>query len=160
MEPSEADRPWHYDVETTGWRYRLGNLNAAIGLAQLERFDEFRTRKRRIVDAYDRALADATWLILPERRLEETFPFLYPIRVLDGKRDGLLRHLATHGVQGWVHFIPNHLQPAFVQYATPLPTTVQLYSEIATLPLHAGMTEADEALVLEALAAFDPGEHA
>ncbi len=45
--------------------------------------------------------------------VDTAFPFLCAVRVLDGRRDGLLDHLARDGIQAWVHFVPNHLHPAF-----------------------------------------------
>jgi perosamine synthetase len=150
----DAPRPWLYDVSGHGYRYRLSNLNAAIGLVQLDRMDEFRERKREIVRRYDDALAACEGVVLPERRLDETFPFLYPIRVLGGRRDALIEHLATRRVQAWVHFVPNHLQPAFAAYRVPLPVTERLFAEVATLPLHAELTDDEVERVVDGVRSF------
>ena len=150
----DAQRPWAYEVEGPGYRYRLSNLNAAIGLAQLPRLDEFRERKRAIVRRYDEAFAGLPGLVLPERRLEETCPFLYPIRVPGGARDALVEHLARVNVQAWVHFIPNHLQPAFAEFRIPLPVTERLFEEVATLPLHSALTDDEVARVIAGTVSF------
>jgi dTDP-4-amino-4,6-dideoxygalactose transaminase len=148
-----SSRPWEYDVVSPGFRYRLGNMNAAIGLVQLDRMDGFRERKRAIVRRYDDALCGVSGIVLPERRLDETFPFLYPIRVLDGHRERLFDGLAERGIQGWVHFIPNHLQPAFADSRTSLPVTERLYGEIASLPLYADMSDEQVELVVSSVLA-------
>ncbi len=147
-------RPWSYDVTGPGYRYRLGNLNAAIGLVQLDRLDEFRARKREIVERYDSALADCPGIAFPNRRGDETLHFLYVIRVLDGRRDDLLDHLAERSVQGWVHFTPNHLQPAFAEYRVPLPETERVFGEVVTLPLHMQLTDDDVERVVEGVRSF------
>jgi dTDP-4-amino-4,6-dideoxygalactose transaminase len=146
--------PWYYEVTGSGYRYRLGNLNAAIGLAQLDRLDEFRERKRTLVRRYDEALAECAGVVLPERRLEESFPFLYPIRVVDGRRDALIEELGRRRVQAWVHFIPNHLQPAFAEFRSSLPVTEQIYGEVASLPLHVELTDDEFDRVVEGVRSF------
>ncbi len=147
-------QPWAYDVTGPGYRYRLGNLNAAIGLVQLDRLDEIRARKREIVKRYDEAFADCPGVVLPDRRGEETLPFLYVIRVLDGRRDALLDHLAERSVQGWVHFTPNHFQPAFAEYRVPLPVTEAVFGEVVSLPLHMQLTDDDVGRVVEGVRSF------
>jgi perosamine synthetase len=152
-----SPRPWEYQVVAPGFRYRLGNLHAAIGLVQLERMEGFRERKRAVVRCYDEALAGLPDVVLPERRLDETFPFLYTLRVLNGHRERMFRELAEHGVQGWVHFIPNHLQPAFAGSRTSLPVTERLYGEIASLPLYVELTDDEVELVIDTVVrALDP----
>jgi perosamine synthetase len=146
--------PWYYEVTGSGYRYRLGNLNAAIGLAQLDRLEEFRERKRTLVRRYDEALAESPGVVLPERRLEESFPFLYPIRIVDGRRDALIEELGHRRVQVWVHFIPNHLQPAFADFPASLPVTEQIYAEIASLPLHVELTDEEFNRVVEGVRSF------
>jgi perosamine synthetase len=147
-------RPWEYEVSAAGWRYRMGNLNAAIGLAQLDRADEFRERKRAIVRRYDEALAGVPGVTLLERRIDETFPFLHVIRVHDGRRDELIAHLRERNVQAWVNFIPNHVQPAFAAYATPLPRTERLFDEVVTLPLHSGLRDDEVERVVDGVRSF------
>lgn len=149
-----SPRPWSYEVSRPGYRYRLSNLNAAIGLAQLDRFDTFREHKRETVRRYDAVLAGCPGLVLPERRIDETFPFLYPIRVLDGRRDALIEHLARNGIQAWVHFIPNHLQPAFADFHVPLPVTERIFGEVASLPLHAELAEDEVQRVVDGVRSF------
>lgn len=148
------EHPWAYDVTEPGYRYRLGNLNAAIGIVQLGRLDEFRARKHEIVRLYDEGLRECPGVVLHDRRGEETLPFLYVVRMLDGRRDALLRHLAERSVQGWVHFIPNHLQPAFARFRTSLPVTERVFGEVASLPLHMRLSDADVERVVDGVRSF------
>lgn len=147
-------RNWAYQVVTPGWRYHLSNINAAIGLAQLNRFDQYRSRKREIVRQYDRAFHDVDGLALINHNLEDTFPFFYVIRALSDRRDALVDHLKDRGVGTGVHYIPNHLQPLFSEQKRPLPRTERLYNEIITLPLYYEMTDGEVQTVIDGVRAF------
>jgi len=123
-------------------------------LAQLERVDDFRARKQAIVGRYDEALQDQRGLSLLQRHPTETFPFFYVVRVLDGCRDAMMAHLRSRGVGTGVHYTPNHLQPAFSAFRTPLPVTEQVYEEILTLPLFYEMDEDQVGQVIEGVRGF------
>lgn len=148
------ERHWFYQVVTPGYRYGMSNLNAAIGLEQLRRFDTFRERKRCIVRRYDEALKDVGGLVLVKHDLNETFPFSYVVRVLNKQRDALMKHLKGKGIGTTVQFIPNHLQPAFANFHVPLPVTEQLYAEILNLPLYFEMTDTDVESVIAEVHSF------
>jgi perosamine synthetase len=148
------DSPWHYHVVTHGWRYELHNLNAALGLAQLRRLEAFRARKHQIVRQYDEAFSKIDAITLPHRDLDSTFPFSYVVRVTDGNRDRLMRHLKDRQVDCTIQFYPNHLQPAFAEFHELLPVTDKLKDEIVTLPLFFEMTEDDVALVIDSVRSF------
>ena len=95
-----------YAVETRGFRYHLPDINAALGLAQLERVSAMRERKRQVVARYDGAFGDQKGLALITHELEESFPFFYVLRVLEGRREELSGYLAAHGVASGVHYFP------------------------------------------------------
>ena len=147
-------RPRKYQVVTPGYRYLLSNLNAAIGLEQLKRINVFKDRKRGIVRRYDEAFQDLGGLILLQHNLDETFPFSYVIRVLDGRRNELMEHLKERGIGSAVQFFPNHLQPAFAEFRTALPVTERLCGEILTLPLYYEMSEVDISTVINGVQSF------
>lgn len=148
------ERNWFYEVVTPGHRYHLSNINAAIGLEQLKRFDAFKARKQAIVRRYDEALLQLDGLKLIQHNLTETFPFFYVVRVLDGRRDELMKRLKENGVGTGVHYIPNHIQPLFADSHVHLPVTERLFEEIMTLPLYYEMTDADVDKVIHEIAGF------
>jgi perosamine synthetase len=143
-----------YAVVAAGYRYAMNNLNAAIGLEQLKRFDQFQARRRSIVSRYDEAFAGVRGLVLHRHALESSCPFSYVLRVPGGRRDEFSAFLRRKGIETLVQFMPNHLHPAFAPYARALPTTEALYAEIVSLPLYYEMAEADVETVIEAVAAF------
>jgi len=138
-----GERSWVYDVVTQGYRYHMSNINAAIGLEQLKRFEEFKARKQEIVTRYDRAFENVSGLVRIKRNPADTFPFFYVIRVLDNRRDDLMKYLKEHDIGSGVHYIPNHLQSLYAELSAPLPICEQLYREMITLPLYFEMTDAD-----------------
>lgn len=145
---------WRYDVQGQGWRYHLPNLNAAIGLAQLPRLDEFRTRRQEIVRRYDAALRPLAGVTPLTRPRPDTCPFTFVVRVGNGRRDALMAHLRAAGIGTSVEYIPNHLHQAFAAYRTALPATEQAFAEILSLPLHAGLSDEDVTAVVCAMRAF------
>jgi perosamine synthetase len=142
---------WSYNVVTTGYRYHMSDINAAIGLEQLKRVNAFKAHKQAIIRRYDEAFKDVRWLALLNRDYEETFPFSYVVRVLEKRRDELIKHLKAKGIESIVQFIPNHMQPLFADFSMPLPVTEQLYEEILTLPLYFEMTVDDVDTVIDAV---------
>ena len=150
----EEGKPWFYEASVPGFRYHLTDLNAAVGLAQLDRFDELRTRKRELLRRYRDGLAGVDGVELVAGEIDTAFPFLCVLRVRHGRRDELADHLLEEGVQAWVHFVPGHLQPAFAGYSEPLPVTEALYDELLTLPMYAELADADVDRITAAVRAF------
>jgi len=150
----DALRPWDYKVVARGFRYHMPNLNAAIGLEQLKRLEDFRARKNQIVRRYDQALGESSDLALLRHDLGETFPFMYVVRVLAGRRDALMLHLKERGIATGVHYIPNHLQPLFEKQRVRLPVTEGVFEEILTLPLFFEMTDDQVESVIAGVRAF------
>lgn len=134
-------RLWDYDVSSPGFRYHMSNLNAAIGLEQLNHFEEFRQRKREIVDLYDQGLKGLGEVVTLKHNLDQTFPFFYVARITDGKRSELAKFLKEKGIETGIHYIPNHLQPYFSEFRSKLPVTEKMFGEILTLPLFYEMTD-------------------
>lgn len=151
----ETARSWYCEASVFGVRSHLPDVNAAIGLSQLERLDELRGRKRALLRRYQAGLAGVDGLVPVTGEIDSAFPFLCAVRILDGRRDSLLEHLAADGIQAWVHFVPTHLQPAFAGVdGAPLPITEQLYGELLSLPLFADLTDGQVDRVVASVRAF------
>ncbi|HVP37599.1 MAG TPA: DegT/DnrJ/EryC1/StrS family aminotransferase [Candidatus Saccharimonadales bacterium] len=145
-------RGWFYDVTTLGYRYHMSNINAAIGLCQLRKLQQFMDKKRRYVRKYDEALRGLPGVTLLQRNYDETAHFFYVVRVQN--RDALMDALKDHWIDVGVHYIPNHLQPVFKPYAQPLPVTDRVWKEIVTLPLYYDMTDEIFEVVVAQVKAF------
>ena len=105
---------WH---KYLGFNYRMTNLQAAIGLAQTERLEEFVEIRRTNAARYTRALSKIPGLSLPvERPWARNVYWMYGVVVEDEfgiSRDELRRRLARRGIETRTFFIPMHLQPIY-----------------------------------------------
>ena len=110
----DADGTWLRHVRL-GYNYRIDELSAALGLAQLERLEELRAGRTRVAAAYERMLADLDWLRTPTiTNGAEVDWFVYVIRVAEEvDRDRMIDQLATRGVPARPYFSPIHLQPLY-----------------------------------------------
>lgn len=138
-------RSWDPDVTRQGWRYHLSNIMAAIGLAQLKRLEtEFVPARRKLWSAYRELLADAPNIALLETDPRDYIvPHIMPVRILNGLREKAVKALADAGIPTGTHYKPNHLLTLFGGGQPRLPVAEKLYQELATLPLHPGLSMED-----------------
>jgi len=146
-------RSWHYDVVTQGYRYHMSNINAAIGLAQMEKIRQFIQKRQEIVARYDNTFRDIPELRILKKDIGGVSPYCYIIRVKKD-RDKLMHFLKEKGIETGIHYIPNHLQTVFKRYASKLPVTERVWKEILTLPLYYDMSDAEVRLVLDSIKDF------
>jgi len=135
-----------------GLNYRMTELQAALGLSQLQRCDEMRERRCRLAGDYDMKLsADDHVIHVPCRHAHH----LYPIRIKNGRRDEIKAKLNAQGIGAQVHYIPVHEQPYYAERfgykPEDFPEAHAWGQEELSLPLHAKMTEADVQRVVDAL---------
>ena len=113
----KTKRYWHEEV---GYNYRLTNIQAAIGVAQFERLDEFVTTKRRIAKVYNEALADLEYFQIPVENIDTVNSYwLYTCLVKTGApfdRDELITYLNHHGIETRPVFFPMHIMPPYKTY--------------------------------------------
>jgi perosamine synthetase len=131
----KSRRYWHV---VPGYNYRMTNLQAAIGLAQMERIERFLTRRAEIVAHYDARLSRVPGIILPPRAAwAKNIHWLYSIVVdpavagLD--RDTLSARLAEGGVETRGFFYPLHIQPPY-EGAAICPVSAELSARGLSLP--------------------------
>lgn len=146
---SERANITSYRVDGFGLRYQLSSINAAIGLAQLDRFATAEHARRSLWRTYQDALAPLEGVALVDVDVDHAVPHLCQVRI--PHRDQVFAELRAEGIGVGVHYPPNHLQPAFDAWRRPLPTTEQAGEEILSLPFHQHLTEADIEHVVSAL---------
>lgn len=147
-----ATGSWFYEVTAPGWKYNLSDLLAAIGVAQLERFDASQRRRHELVARYAAGLGDFDAVRLPITRPGMTHAWhLYPIALnleaLTIDRARFIEELRAEGIGTSVHFIPIHRHPHFRDSLGlaegAFPVAEDAYRRAVTLPLFAGMTDRD-----------------
>ena len=147
-----------YLHDEVGYNYRLTNIAAGLGLAQLERLGDFVAAKHRIAARYDEALGDLS-LLLPPRvdGLDATY-WLYSVLVpeSDGRgRDDLLEHLNGRGIGARALWRPLHAQPPFAS-SQVLGGAVGdgLFERGVSLPCATELTADDQERVIAAVRSF------
>jgi dTDP-4-amino-4,6-dideoxygalactose transaminase len=81
-------------------------------------------------------------------------PFMFPVRVLNGRRDGLRQFLLEREIETGIHYKPNHLLSFYGGGQAALPVTERLYEELLTLPLHPGLGDEEIDHVIAAMQEF------
>jgi len=143
---------WQYDMNVLGFNYRLTDIAAALGLAQLKKLGANLTRRREIATRYFAAFRDLKGIILPSVR-DDVKPawHLYPIRVnatkLNADRGDLLGALLGENIGTNVHYIPVHLhsyyRKRFGHQRGEYPVAERAYDELLSLPMFHGMDDED-----------------
>lgn len=151
---------WEYDVVEAGYKYNMPDVNAAIGLGQLEQAELFRTERQKAVEFYFHHLADLEMLDLPLSHvpLQDHAWHLFPI-VLNAKanitRNNLIEKLAEAGIGTSVHYKPLHHMTYYKERyklnATDYPNAEKTWQGNLSLPLYPFMTEGDLTYICDTL---------
>ena len=145
------------DHPTLGFNYRMDELSAALGLAQLGRFDELRRKRLAVAARYDAALGALSGMRTPRAQSwARVCWFVYVIRLPRGvDRAALVAFLAGRGIETRVYFPPIHLQPFYRQRfgyrPGDFPVCEAAAAETLALPFFNDLTEAQIAAVAQAL---------
>lgn len=150
--------------EVMGFNYRMTNLQAAIGVAQLEKLDDKVARKRWIGRTYNELLADEPDLTLPyEAPTAKNVYWMYGVLIGDGfnvTKDELMKRLKDRGVDSRSFFCPMHMQPVyrgddprFPDLSGDYPVSTDLWNRGLYLPSGLGLTREQIGEVVEQLRA-------
>ncbi len=151
------DDPVEYVHHEMGFNYRLTNLQAALGVAQLEVLADYVAQKRRIADRYEQAFADCPSVrMLPEAAWAFSTNWLSTVLVDQsvcglGSRD-LLKRLAAERIQARPLWQPLHQSPSF-QYLPPraCPVADRIGRDALSLPSSVGLTEVQQRRVIDVI---------
>jgi len=130
----------YMDYVTLGYNFRMSNITAALGLAQLGKLDKIVEMRRRIAHLLNQKLSQMEGIITPEP--PEGFYHIYQmytIRVPGNLRDGLMQYLTNNGIMSKVFFYPVHKTHFYsneLKYDCTLPVTEMLSAQVLSLPMH------------------------
>lgn len=150
-----TEGPWHQELQTFGFNYRLPDVLAALGLSQLQRLTHFIGRRNELANRYIESLEELSDIILPQVRPGSTSAWhLFPIRILGGRRLEVFEGLKAAGISPQVHYFPVHLHPLFedLGYKRGMcPVAERAYEELLSIPLYPTLDESEQDRVTEQL---------
>jgi dTDP-4-amino-4,6-dideoxygalactose transaminase len=145
-----------YYHDELGYNFRMTDIHAAIGLAQLRKLDKFNAQRQSNANFLTENLTGVVVPQIPEGLMHVFHQ--YTVRVPDGKRDALRTYLQEHGVSSEVYYpVPIHQQSFYVSelgYKNTLPETEQAALEVLSLPVHVGLSASDLETIVSAVNGF------
>lgn len=155
---SESNGAWYYQQVELGFNYRMTELQAALGVSQMQRLNQFVAARHKLAQRYDKLLKGLP-ITLPYQ-LEGTYSglHLYVIRLHLDKI--MLAHsevfdaLRSHGIGVNLHYIPIHTQPYYKDMGFEegdFPESEAYYQEAISIPMYHGMTNEEQDEVISVL---------
>jgi dTDP-4-amino-4,6-dideoxygalactose transaminase len=140
---------WEYDVVAPGFKYNMPDVNAAIGLAQLEQADSFRQQRQECAEYYLDHLDGLDCLELPAvpEKLGDHAWHLFPVILKEHApvtRNELIEHMADKGIGTSVHYKPlyrmSYYRDRYGLKASDYPNTERIWQGTLSLPIYPGLT--------------------
>ena len=150
---------WRYDVLEPGYKCNMMDIQAAIGLVELERYDETLKRRAEIINFYADQLSQHDWALIPDFKDEqkESSYHLFLVRIKgasESQRDEIITKIFEKEVSVNVHFQPLPLLTAYKERGYKMedyPEAFSKYENVITLPVYYDLTNDDLTLVVNAL---------
>lgn len=151
---------WYYEVVLPGYKDNMTDIQAALGIHQLQKLEGFIETRRRYARLYDEAFVDLPEVKVPIVRpgrchVYHLYPILLSLERLAIDRAQFIEELRARGIGTSVHFVPVHLHPFYARQfgyrPGDLPCAEALYSRLISLPLYPAMSVTDVADVIHAV---------
>ena len=156
----EPDGPWYYQQIELGFNYRMTDMQAALGLSQMRRLDEFVARRHAIADRYDKMLTALPVGTPWQHEDGYSGRHLYVIRLhlkkIRKSRLQVFESLRDGGIGVNLHYIPVYLQPFYERFGFKpgyCHEAERYYEEAISLPMYVGMTVELQKQVMDVLRA-------
>ena len=150
--------PWYYEQIDLGYNYRITDIQCSLGISQMKRLDEFRRRRREVVNTYNEAFSNIETVRIPFESGDcdinfHLYVLLFDFERIGTDRAGFMRKLKEHGIQTQVHYIPVHLQPYFQKILKTkwgdYPKAEEYYNKCLSIPLFPSLNNFDVYRVIE-----------
>jgi len=154
----EADGEWYYQQVELGFNYRMTELQAALGISQIQRLDEFVAKRHFLQERYDFLLSDLPIIIPFQDKRCHSSLHLYPIQIdlnnIDKSRKQVFSMLRKANVGVNVHYIPIHTQQYYLKFGFQegdFPVAESFYKSTISIPLFQSMTVKQQGIVVREL---------
>jgi dTDP-4-amino-4,6-dideoxygalactose transaminase len=150
---------WRYDVEEPGFKCNMTDLQAAIGLVELERYEENLNRRKSIFEQYDAAFKNESWALTPlHTTIDKTTSYhLYQLRIdgiTENQRDKIMQLIFDQDVSVNVHFLPLPTLTAYIKRGYQMedyPETWNKYHNEISLPVYYDLSDEQVQIVIHAV---------
>lgn len=154
-----CDGPWYYEMHELGYNYRMTDLQAALGVSQMDKLNEFVAARRKIAESYTAAYKELEGLIVPEQHHAANSSWhLYVLRWDNSRfsvgRRTIFEALRAENIGVNVHYIPVYRQPYYQRIGfadVRLPNAEAYYASVISLPIFPRMTDNDVNDVIDAV---------
>jgi dTDP-4-amino-4,6-dideoxygalactose transaminase len=155
-----AGGKWAYDIVEPGFKYNMTDLQAALGLQQLRRFDRMQARRKEIVQTYNAAFRNHAAFLTPTTRDHVTNAWhLYVLRLRSSEltinRNQFIEEMTARNIGTSVHFIPIHMhsyyRDKYNYHPNDFPVAHAAFQNMLSLPLSPSMSDQDVADVIDAV---------
>ena len=151
-------KPWDYNVDESGYNYRLDEIRSALGFSQLKRIKKLNELRKRKFEYYNKRLKGIKHLITPTSSSNTDHAYhLYIARVEKNdkiSRDELFKQLLQSGISTSVHYKPLHKFTTFSKFrnsVNDLKNSEQMYDEIISLPFYPNMSKKQQDYVIDSI---------
>ncbi len=155
-EPSHG--PWYYEQIELGYNYRITDIQAALGLSQFQRIDQFVANRQEIAHRYDQAFSSLPITIPFQHRDTYSSYHLYVIRLkldrIKASHAQVFAELRRMGIGVNLHYIPVYRQPYYRPFgynSKNFPNAEGYYKDAISLPMYASLTKEDQNRVIDAV---------
>lgn len=151
-EPSHG--PWYYQQVALGFNYRMTELQAALGISQLDRLDDFINKRNELAKTYDNAFENTALRSLTPAKNKLSSYHLYIVLLPNSdaqKHKDMVIFLREKNIFSHVHYIPIHLQPYYQQLGFnkgDFPNAENYYVNAISLPLYPDLTSEEQQYVI------------
>lgn len=152
------DGPWYYQQIELGFNYRMTDLQAALGLSQMQRLDEFVARRHALAAGYNKLLKSVPVTIPWQHADSFSGLHLYVIRIhadaIRASHREVFERLRVGGIGVNLHYIPIYRQPYYERLGfnrSDFPEAERYYAEAISLPMYTELTEAQQLEVVQRL---------
>lgn len=154
-----ADGPWYYQQIELGFNYRMTDMQAALGYSQMQKVDEFVSRRRYLAKRYDELLKNINNIQLPYQNDDTDSSWhLYVVRAdfskMSKTKQQIFDGMKDRGICLNLHYIPVHTQPYYQKQGFKdgdFPNSEKYYEEAFTLPLYYSLTDEQQDYIVKNL---------
>lgn len=145
-----SDGGWYYQQIDLGFNYRMTDIQAALGLSQMSRIDQFVEKRNSLAGIYDEKLSSLPLDLPSNDSGNYSSCHLYIVKLLPESKIGrreMFDHLRANGVSANVHYIPVFLHPYYKNLgfsATDFPESMRYYDRALSIPLHPNLSSDDQ----------------